>query len=621
MLPGVIGTIQATEAIKLMLGAGTHAGRPAAALRRLEHELPRAEAAARSGVPGLRRPSDRPRADRLRAVLRHRAAGRRARAPADAGRLRRSTVQDLKRADRLRRSRRYLLDVREPHEFQISRIPGSTLIPLGQVGSRRRGDQPRPQAGADRRPLQDGRPQRQGGRAAARSRASNAPRTSRAASSPGSIRSIRSCRSTEVGPTREIGGSGDSGVRKKLLFVPSAFCLHGPYLSPEGRSLERRCFQEKTMRIAFQGAPGAYSEMAAQRAWPGVETVPVRAVRGRVRRGGRGTDVARPAADRELDRRQHPPQLRPAARARSADRRRDRAAGGPLSGRRCRAPSCRRSAACARIRRRWRSASSSCAGCPTSRSSPPTTPPAAPELIRDQKLTDTAAIASARAAEIFGLAVLQAGIQDYRDNITRFLLDRARPAGARHRRQDLAGVRPAERARRAVQGAERVRAARHRYDQARVAARCAAGPGSICSTSIWRRGGPTSGAAGRLIHLAESARWVKTLGSYARWNEASMKTLHRRGARGRLGGVSRLPFPFCLTPLTRGSSALRRKNPLLNAEQLDFEDQRRILPDGSGDCPPIRKPAPAAARTGADRRPACPPPRGSIRRSHRCRRA
>src|SRR5918993_519376 len=28
------------------------------------------------------------------------------------------------------------------------------------------------------------------------------------------------------------------------------------------------------MRIAFQGAPGAYSEMAAQRAWPGIETVP-----------------------------------------------------------------------------------------------------------------------------------------------------------------------------------------------------------------------------------------------------------------------------------------------------------------------------------------------------------
>ena len=30
----------------------------------------------------------------------------------------------------------FLLDVREPNEFQIARIPGSTLIPLGQVGSR-----------------------------------------------------------------------------------------------------------------------------------------------------------------------------------------------------------------------------------------------------------------------------------------------------------------------------------------------------------------------------------------------------------------------------------------------------------------------------------------------------
>ena len=27
-----------------------------------------------------------------------------------------------------------------------------------------------------------------------------------------------------------------------------------------------------------------------------------------------------------------------------------------------------------------------------------------------------------------------------------------------------------------------------------------------------------------IIHLAESARWVKTLGSYARWHEAAMKS-------------------------------------------------------------------------------------------------
>jgi len=29
-----------------------------------------------------------------------------------------------------------LIDVREPHEFQICRIPGSTLIPLGEVAKR-----------------------------------------------------------------------------------------------------------------------------------------------------------------------------------------------------------------------------------------------------------------------------------------------------------------------------------------------------------------------------------------------------------------------------------------------------------------------------------------------------
>jgi adenylyltransferase/sulfurtransferase len=30
----------------------------------------------------------------------------------------------------------FLLDVREPYEYEISKIEGSTLIPLGEVGSR-----------------------------------------------------------------------------------------------------------------------------------------------------------------------------------------------------------------------------------------------------------------------------------------------------------------------------------------------------------------------------------------------------------------------------------------------------------------------------------------------------
>ena len=44
------------------------------------------------------------------------------------------------------------------------------------------------------------------------------------------------------------------------------------------------------------------------------------------------------------------------------------------------------------------------------------------KMIKEQGLTDTAAIASARAAEIFGLRVLKTGVQDYADNFTRFLI-------------------------------------------------------------------------------------------------------------------------------------------------------------------------------------------------------
>ena len=46
-----------------------------------------------------------------------------------------TTVLDLKRAIDSGRNP-YILDVREPNEFQICRIPGAVLIPLAQVGSR-----------------------------------------------------------------------------------------------------------------------------------------------------------------------------------------------------------------------------------------------------------------------------------------------------------------------------------------------------------------------------------------------------------------------------------------------------------------------------------------------------
>jgi len=52
------------------------------------------------------------------------------------------------------------------------------------------------------------------------------------------------------------------------------------------------------------------------------------------------------------------------------------------------------------------------------------------KLIADEKMNDAAAIASARAAEVFGLAMLKSSIQDYEHNITRFLIIGHRPLSA-----------------------------------------------------------------------------------------------------------------------------------------------------------------------------------------------
>jgi prephenate dehydratase len=49
------------------------------------------------------------------------------------------------------------------------------------------------------------------------------------------------------------------------------------------------------------------------------------------------------------------------------------------------------------------------------------------KMIADQKLTDAAAIASARAGEVFGLSPLKSSIQDYERNTTRFIIIGRRP--------------------------------------------------------------------------------------------------------------------------------------------------------------------------------------------------
>ncbi len=49
------------------------------------------------------------------------------------------------------------------------------------------------------------------------------------------------------------------------------------------------------------------------------------------------------------------------------------------------------------------------------------------KMIADQNLTDAAAIASARAGEVFGLSPLKSSIQDYERNTTRFIIIGRRP--------------------------------------------------------------------------------------------------------------------------------------------------------------------------------------------------
>jgi len=133
VLPGIVGTIQATEAIKLILGVGrTLAGR-LLLLDALTMEFRTVRARRDPDCPVCgERPTVMslidyeqfcgiaPASTQTKATL-----------PPEFE----TTVEELKaRIDA--RDRIWILDVREPNEFQICRIPGSTLIPLGELPKR-----------------------------------------------------------------------------------------------------------------------------------------------------------------------------------------------------------------------------------------------------------------------------------------------------------------------------------------------------------------------------------------------------------------------------------------------------------------------------------------------------
>jgi MoaD family protein len=129
VLPGIIGIIQATEAIKLILGAGQPlVGRlllyDALQMRFRELKLRRdVDCPVCGDHPTIRELIDY---DAFCGVTPSAAAG-----PG----VPEITAEELKAELGAGRDL-FILDVREPHEYQICRIPGSTLIPLGEVASR-----------------------------------------------------------------------------------------------------------------------------------------------------------------------------------------------------------------------------------------------------------------------------------------------------------------------------------------------------------------------------------------------------------------------------------------------------------------------------------------------------
>ncbi len=132
ILPGVVGTLQATEAIKLILGAGESlVGRfllfDALKMRFRELKVRRdPECPVCGDHPTITAPIDY---DQFCGIT---PAAPAAPVTAESGDV---TVEQLK--DRLDGQEAFLVvDVREQREFEICRIPGSVLIPLGELPAR-----------------------------------------------------------------------------------------------------------------------------------------------------------------------------------------------------------------------------------------------------------------------------------------------------------------------------------------------------------------------------------------------------------------------------------------------------------------------------------------------------
>jgi sulfur-carrier protein adenylyltransferase/sulfurtransferase len=126
VLPGVMGTIQATEAIKLIVGAGEPLiGRlltyDALAMRFEEFRFKRRSDCAVCGDnPTITTPQDAPQLCTAEALAS----------------IRTLTATEVSALLKQRAGEATVIDVREPREFSASHLPGATNIPVGELHSR-----------------------------------------------------------------------------------------------------------------------------------------------------------------------------------------------------------------------------------------------------------------------------------------------------------------------------------------------------------------------------------------------------------------------------------------------------------------------------------------------------
>jgi adenylyltransferase/sulfurtransferase len=134
ILPGTIGLIQATEAVKLILGIGE----PLIGRLMLYDAL-----GMRFRELKLRKNPECPICGDHRTITQlidyHQFCGvpQQQEAPKQETKVNEGEIEVTEVKEKLDRGDDFvLIDVREPHEYQICNIPGAILVPLGQVGQR-----------------------------------------------------------------------------------------------------------------------------------------------------------------------------------------------------------------------------------------------------------------------------------------------------------------------------------------------------------------------------------------------------------------------------------------------------------------------------------------------------